>query len=236
VGSKTSVGHGSEKTQKYINTLKNGLTSAQNDGIMNDIISNKKIKSKYYNGKLSLFDITVERIDKIPLIKFNTLSQENSRKLQQAGKDLLNYMQKDKTGLEGLITYDMSMKEIERHKGNSKNLSVSIPRYNYNCIVIHNHPSGLIFSPKDLEIFSFNDEIRILGAIGNNGSVYYIEKTDDFDSMQFDYIYWKIKNKHGYTNSSGEYKYNTQDDMFKFIEELLEEGEECGFKTYISTY
>ena len=228
INPKTSVGHTSKNRQ-------NDLTSIQNSGKLKDIEKSIEINSKYYKGKATLFNITNERIDKIPFVKFDTLSNEDSKKIQQAGKELLTYMKDDTLGREGLITFDLSMKEIDRHKGDAKKLSVSIPRYDEDCIVIHNHPSGLIFSPQDLETFSFNDEIRILGAIGNNGSVYYIEKTDDFDNRQFDFIYAEIFGKYGYVDENQKYKFNSKEDIFNFIEELLEEGEECGFKTYIST-
>lgn len=212
------------------------LTFVKNNGKLKDIEKSIEINSKYYKGKATLFNITDERIDKIPFVKFDTLSNEDSKKLQQAGKELLTYMKDDTLGREGLITFDLSMKEIDRHKGDVKKLSVSIPRYDEDCIVIHNHPSGLIFSPKDLETFSFNDEIRILGAIGNNGNVYYIEKTENFDSMQFDFAYANLKKKHGYVDENEKYKFNSKGDIFTFIEDILEEGEEYGFKTYISTY
>ena len=224
-----------EPPKNATNIDKINLTSIKNSGKLKDIEKPIEINSKYHKGKIIFFDITDERINKVPLVEFDTLSNENSQKLQQAGKDLLTYMKDDTLGREGLITFDLSMKEIDRHKGDVKKLSVSIPRYDEDCIVIHNHPSGLIFSPQDLETFSFNDEIRILGAIGNNGSVYYIEKTDDFDNRQFDYNYDILREKYGYINNEGKYKYNSPDDIFKFIEELLNGGGECGFNTYIFT-
>lgn len=210
---------------------RNDLTSDNGSGKLKDIEKPIEINSKYHKGKIVFFDITDERINKVPLVEFDTLSNENSQKLQQAGKDLLTYMKDDTLGREGLITFDLSMKEIDRHKGDAKTLSVSIPRYDEDCIVIHNHPSGLIFSPQDLETFSFNDEIRILGAIGNNGSVYYIEKTDAFDDLQFDFDFHEIKEKYG-INSLKDYNSNN---LFKIIEEILERGNNSGFKTYIIT-
>lgn len=220
-----------EPPKNATNIDKINLTSIKNSGKLKDIEKPIEINSKYHKGKIIFFDITDERINKVPLVEFDTLSNENSQKLQQAGKDLLTYMKDDTLGREGLITFDLSMKEIDRHKGDAKTLSVSIPRYDEDCIVIHNHPSGLIFSPQDLETFSFNDEIRILGAIGNNGSVYYIEKTDAFDDLQFDFDFHEIKEKYG-INSLKDYNSNN---LFKIIEEILERGNNSGFKTYIIT-
>lgn len=223
---------------KYIglDKSKNNLTSVKNNSIMNDIELNLEIKSKYYSGKATLFDITDERIEKIPLIKTKILTDEQDIELQKYSKELLSYMKNDKSEREGLIAFNMNMKKIRQYKGDENKLSVSLPDdVTEQCVVIHNHPSGLIFSPKDLEQFSFHDEVRLLGAIGNNGNVYFIEKMKNFDSQQFDFDYYQLQNKHGKINEKNEFIPNSNEALFEFIEELLERGEECGFNTYIKT-
>lgn len=45
-------------------------------------------------------------------------------------------------------------------------------------VVIHNHPSGLTFSPRDLKVLIGKSSIRIMIALGNNGKIYILEKKD----------------------------------------------------------
>ena len=44
-------------------------------------------------------------------------------------------------------------------------------------LVLHNHPSGNHFSRVDIKTFVDSYNMTILMAIGNNGSIYIIEKT-----------------------------------------------------------
>lgn len=216
--------------------VKNNLTFSDNNVKINDIESRFDIKSKYYSGRIKLFDITNERIEKIPFIETKILTHEQNVELQKYSKELLSYMRNDKVGREGLLALDMNMKKIKKYKGDEQHLSVSVPNdITEQCIIIHNHPSGLIFSPKDLEQFSFHDEICLLGAIGNNGNVYFIEKTENFDPQQFDFIYYQLQNKYGKINDKNEFIPNSNEAIFEFIEEILDRGEECGFNTYIRT-
>ena len=214
---------------------RNSLTFSANSGTINDNKKTFYINSRYYKGKAEIQKVTSEGIDRIPFIKFETLSDEKSLLLQQAGKDILNYVKNEIEGTEAFIAYNMDMKEIERNIGNANDLKISVPPYDDDRIVIHNHPSCLIFSPKDLERFSDDYSIQILGAIGNNGNVYYIEKTDDFDYNQYNFEYYILKNKYGSVDNKGKYKFNSDNDLFKFIEEFMDRGDTIGFKTYIKT-
>lgn len=75
----------------------------------------------------------------------------------------------------------------------------------------------------------------MLGAIGNNGNIYFIEKTENFDSQQFDFDYYQLQNKYGKIDDKNKFIPNSNEALFEFIEEILERGEECGFNTYIKT-
>lgn len=48
---------------------------------------------------------------------------------------------------------------------------------NYAFLVVHNHPSDLHFSRRDIKTFIDSVNITILIVIGNKGSIYIIEKT-----------------------------------------------------------
>ena len=214
---------------------KNSLTSGSSGGKLRDIVSDIEINSKYYKGKVTLFDVTEERINKTPNINIDSLSDEMNEKLYNAQKELLKDVAKEELGIEYAYTFNMNMKKINLAKGTSNKHSVNIQREIEDCIIIHNHPDNLPFSPKDFETFAFNSEIRILGAVGHNGNVYYLEKTDKFDNSQFDFDYYNLQKKYGQFDEEGNYHFNSNDDVFKFIDEIFAGGENSGFRAYIAT-
>lgn len=225
--------YGKEKIYTTVNS-QNGLTSVSNNVKIEDIASGISVKTKYFDGELKYYDITDERINKIKPVKLETLSDKNNQKLTTACKDLLSYMKGEKLGKEGLIAFDMNMNEIIRYKATGKTASVGLPDLSEDCIIIHNHPSGLLFSPKDYEQFSNVDSIRIFGAVGNDGSIYFIEKTDDFDNMQYDFDYFQLQHKYGYFDNEDKHHFNSDIEKLLFSEEFIDGGKNSGFKAYIS--
>ncbi len=204
----------------------NRLTLVSNSGKLRDIESNITVNTKYFKGKLKHYDITDERINKIPLINFSSLSSEQNIKLQQACKNLLDFMRNEPLGTEGAIILNSSADEIDRYKAEKANGSVKLKYFEEKHIVLHNHPSGLIFSKGDLQSFIDCESLYILGAVGNDGSVYFIEKTNNFDSYYFDNYMYNIRLDYPIKMSFEEH--------MKFIEEVVKGAEEYGIKFYTS--
>lgn len=202
------------------------LTSVSNSGKLKDIESNITVNTKYFKGKLKHYDITDERINKIPLINLSSLSSEQNIRLQQACKNLLDFMRNEPLGTEGAIILNSSADEINRYKAEKANGNVKLKLVDEHHIAIHNHPSGLIFSEKDVETFIKYESLRILGAVGNNGTVYFIEKTNDFDNYFFDYYMKEIRKDYLIDMPPEEH--------MKFIEEVMKGAEEYGVKFYTS--
>lgn len=217
------------REQNYADkNIGNSLTSAANSGKieLKDISTGISVNTKYFKGELKYYDITDERISKIKPVNLETLSDENNKKLTDACKDLLSYMKGESVKKEGLIAFDMNMKEIIRYRASGATASVRLPDLNENSIIIHNHPSGLIFSEKDLQSLYRKENIRILGAVGNDGSTYFVEKTKDFD----DYFFKEYMNeiRLDYLNEM------PPEEHIKFIEEVLKGADEYGIKFYTS--
>ena len=132
---------------------RNSLTSVIEDGKILDRKSGIYVKTKYYDGELKHYAITDERINSIKPVKLSNLSEENNKKLTSACKELLSYVRNEQIGTEALMAFDMNMNEILRRIATENNGKVSLRDIGENnCIVIHNHPDGLIFSEKDLQV------------------------------------------------------------------------------------
>ena len=206
---------------------RNSLTSVIEDGKILDRKSGIYVKTKYYDGELKHYAITDERINSIKPVKLSNLSEENNKKLTSACKDLLAYVRNESLGTEALMAFDMNMNEILRRIATENNGKVSLRDIGENnCIVIHNHPDGLIFSEKDLQVLYRKNNIHILGAVGNDGSIYFVEKTKDFDEYYFKEYMNEIRLNYLIEMPPEEH--------IKFIEEVMEGSEEYGVKFYTS--
>ena len=206
---------------------RNSLTSVIEDGKILDRKSGIYVKTKYYDGELKHYTITDERINSIKPVKLSNLSEENNKKLTSACKELLSYVRNESLGTEALMAFDMNMNEILRRIATENNGKVSLRDIGENnCIVIHNHPDGLIFSEKDLQVLYRKNNIHILGAVGNDGSIYFVEKTKDFDEYYFKEYMNEIRLNYLIEMPPEEH--------IKFIEEVMEGSEEYGVKFYTS--
>lgn len=127
-------------------------------------------------------EITAQSIQRIQPFACETLDAAGSRALANAHKKLLLEARKVPLGIEKARCYGLDMQPLGGYKESSEpGTSVKIKVPNVDCIVMHSHPSGLTFSPDDLDAFSKNKTIRILTAVGNDGSLYAIERTNNTD-------------------------------------------------------
>lgn len=205
-----------------------GLTSGGNGDIMNDNKTGIIINTELYHGEVVHYDITEERINHISDIELSSLSSENNKKLVQNCRELLSYMNDVPLGCEGAMVFDMDMNEIDRYKAEQLTSSVAARAYSSDCIVIHNHPSDTIFSDTDLFRFYEHDEYKILGVVGHNGSLYFVEKLPDYDMFGF-YDYLEECKLPFPVNMSGE-------DIVKYVESVMKGADEYGVKFYTKIY
>ena len=123
-------------------------------------------------------EITMQSIQRIQPFACETLDTAGSRALANAHKKLLLEARKVPLGIEKARCYGLDMQPLSGYIESPKSgESVRITVPTQACIIMHNHPSGLTFSPKDLLSFAKNPSIKMLTAVGNDGSVYAIERT-----------------------------------------------------------
>lgn len=154
---------------KQADAAASALQSAQNNATLKE-------------NSLGYKEITAQSIQHIQPFACETLDAAGSRALANAHKKLLLEARKVPLGIEKARCYGLDMQPLGGYKESSEpGTSVKIKVPNVDCIVMHSHPSGLTFSPDDLDAFSKNKTIRILTAVGNDGSLYAIERTNNTD-------------------------------------------------------
>lgn len=168
-GARTGVPGFGRREARQADAAASALQSAQNNATLKEI-------------SLGYKEITIQSIQHIQPFACETLDAAGSRALANAHKKLLLEARKVPLGIEKARCYGLDMQPLGGYKESSEpGTSVKIKVPNVDCIVIHSHPSGLTFSPDDLDAFSKNKTIRILTAVGNDGSLYAIERTNNTD-------------------------------------------------------
>lgn len=128
--------------------------------------------------------VTIKSIERVKALPSSILDEAGQKKLQQAHKDLLKEVMNRGGMVEVARCYDMSMQPLCDYASRNDSEHVTLPTFDEQYIVIHNHPSGLTLSPGDLFTFSKNENIQVLTIVGNNGSAYSIEKSKDFNRLE----------------------------------------------------
>ena len=168
-GARAEVPGFGQRDAKQADEAANALQSVQNNATLKEI-------------SLGYKEITIQSIQRIQPFACETLDAAGSRALANAHKKLLLEARKVPLGIEKARCYGLDMQPLGGYKESSEpGTSVKIKVPNVDCIVMHSHPSGLTFSPDDLDAFSKNKTIRILTAVGNDGSLYAIERTNNTD-------------------------------------------------------
>ena len=105
-------------------------------------------------------------------------------KLQFATKDFLRSVQQQGELIEYGAAYTMDMKMVGQQQSGKVD-NVDIPDLDKPYIGIHNHPNGGPFSEGDVTNFINRPNLQVLVAVGNDGTVYALHKTEGYDYSGF---------------------------------------------------
>lgn len=163
-GARAEVPGFGQREAKQADAAASALQSAQNNATLKEISQGYK-------------EITAQSIQRIHPFACETLDAAGSRALANAHKKLLLEARKVPLGTEKARCYGLDMQPLGEYITGQRAGSVRVPNYSTPHIVIHNHPSGLTFSPGDILGFATRDSMRMLTIVGNDGSIYALEKT-----------------------------------------------------------
>ena len=163
-GARAGVPGFGQRVAKQAAAVASALQSAQNNATLKEI-------------SLGYKEITIQSIQHIQPFACETLDAAGSRALANAHKKLLLEARKVPLGIEKARCYGLDMQPMGEYITGQRAGSVRVPNYSTPHIVIHNHPSGLTFSPGDILGFAARDSMRMLTIVGNDGSIYALEKT-----------------------------------------------------------
>ena len=170
-------------------------------------------------------------ISNISLIKIDGFTKQQNKQLQRLHKHLIKKAARYSVGTETSATYTIDLRELSFVKGNER--STPIRTHDIPYIGIHNHPSGYTLGYEDVERFLLNPNMKMISAVGNNGKVYLLQKTEDYSFADFTvYLNNSMKNRFGTTDLNEIAQKFTPDEYVAFCENAWKEAENFGFKYY----
>ena len=152
-----------QREAKQADAAASALQSAQNNATLKEI-------------SLGYKEITIQSIQHIQPFACETLDAAGSRARADAHRKLLLEARKVPLGTEKARCYGLD-EAVSGYFTGEQEGGVHIPNFSTPHIAIHNHPSGMTFSPEDILGFASRDSMQMLTIVGNDGSVYALEKT-----------------------------------------------------------
>lgn len=191
---------------------KKRFTSAAKRDILKDI-------------NLDPLPITKESLSRVQKFVCDTLDQPMQAKLQNEHKKLLISISGKPKGTEAGATYSLQMKPLHKVVGQDRAARVHIPKEKEPYIAMHTHPTGGTFTHTDLNLFARDEHMRMLTAVGNNGTVYAVEKLKSFAVKKFDLYRVEVLSRH-------EHYLESPDKYADYIQDFLKGIDVCGIRYY----
>lgn len=144
------------------------LREQANRGILDDIMGGYLL-------------VTEQSIEAVQPFTCRVLDEAGQQALARAHRELLQAAAAHPVGTEVACCYGLDMQPLSKIIISGQQGRVRIPDQDVPYIAAHTHPSGLTFSPSDIRRFALRENMRMLTAVGNDRTVYAIEKTAQFD-------------------------------------------------------
>ena len=125
--------------------------------------------------------VTEQSIEAVQPFTCRVLDEAGQQALARAHRELLQAAAAHPVGTEVACCYGLDMQPLSKIIISGQQGRVRIPDQDVPYIAAHTHPSGLTFWPSDIRRFALRENMRMLTAVGNDGTVYVIEKTAQFD-------------------------------------------------------
>ena len=128
------------------------------------------------NEQIPITDAAIENVREVSPF---TWSEEQAEILQRAHRELLRSVQNAPVGAEASFLIDEAGNILAQRENVAGH--VDMPRLAEKHIMMHNHPDNQVFSHTDINSFLDRESTIAMSAVGNDGSVFLLIKTDTFD-------------------------------------------------------
>lgn len=181
---------------------------------------------KLRDVNLDALPITQKSIQAIMPFECELLDSAQQRKLQNEHRKLLVRAAGKPAGTEVGATFTISMQPLHQMTGKDAAAHIRIPDESKPYIAIHSHPSGNTFTHTDLQRFVERDNMKLLTAVGNNGRIYAVEKTDNFSDTSFRILATTLEQQYPE-------RFDDPEVYMQYMDTLLKGIESCGIHYYV---
>ena len=160
-------------------------------------------QAKKRDHKIMITDVA---IDKVPYVEVQGFTPEQNRVFQQLNRDLLRIAKENNNSDEVACVYNLYTSEKTPfvfgdtvHVDLENDINVQMIKkksYAFELAVGHNHPSTSNFSFADIDYFISNDYYGLMSVVSNQGEVYILLKTSNYDYDKIRKIQKKLLNKY----------------------------------------
>ena len=159
-----------------INAQKRAAYAARKEKIAENVFSGLHLENR---------PVTLEAVNNVSEFACDTLDKTGRSQLQNAHKRLLAAASSKPLGVEVGRAYNLQMQPLTQMlTGPSSGGSILIPDFDEPYIAMHTHPDCNIFSSGDLLNFASRPNLRMLTAVGHDGHVCALEKTEQYNQIE----------------------------------------------------
>ena len=171
--------------------------------------------------------ITQASLDAIKPFACRTLDDASQQALAGAHRELLQAAAEQPAGTEAARCYGLDMQPLGETVFGDRPGRVRIPDHDRPYIAAHTHPSGMTFSPGDIRGFVNRENMQILTAVGNDGSVYALERTEGYNALAVRDLTQRLEERIAQAG--------TNDQIMETLNGFLKEVRQYGVQYYTTT-
>ena len=168
--------------------------------------------------------ITQASLDAVKPFACRMLNDAGQQALAQAHRELLQAAAEQPAGVEVARCYRLDMQPLGETIVGDRSGGVKIRRQQVPHIAVHNHPSGLTFSPGDIRGFANSKNMRMLTAVGNDGTVYALERDAQSDELALAKLRLALERKIRLAQTNAE--------IMRAVNDFLQEVQQYGYFYY----
>lgn len=161
-------------------------------------------------------EITDKTIQNVRRFKYPGLSDKQNVIMQNWQMKLLKFAKDENDSNEVAFLLDNHLNLIDSVKGSESNLNLSSSVF-YSSWLLHNHPRCGGFSLDDLSEFCKQESLKYISAIGNNGHIQLLTKTDEYDILKTKKVIYSHFNSLQMDNAYQKASKNEKDIMITYM-------------------
>lgn len=152
-------------------------------------------------------EITDQAIDKVKTVPMDGVTDEVSKEVCKAHKDILKHSRKENNNNEVACLVDIiSGKRYPLVNGSNDEVSILKDTSSFHAMVTagihelmlcHNHPACSYFSNRDILFFLGNESIKAMSVVTNQGKVWFINKLGKYDTKAACKLYAECSKTYG---------------------------------------